>query len=187
MTQLSEKQKMLAGQQYNPLDKELCQEREACKKILQQFNGSQPSDHKQRKELLKNLFKAKYQTWIESPFYCDYGTNITLGKQVFFNTNCVVLDAAKVTIGDHVFIGPAVQIYTAIHPKDPIQRRKFFESAKPITIENDVWIGGGAIILPGVTIGKNSIVGAGSVVTKDVPENVTVAGNPAKEIHSSDL
>ncbi|WP_068547069.1 sugar O-acetyltransferase [Thalassotalea crassostreae] len=182
MTDLTEKQKMLAGQQYNPLDKELLQEREACKLILKQFNDCQPNDHKQHKKLLKELFNANYQTWIEAPFYCDYGTNITLGKQVFFNTNCVVLDAAKVTIGDHVFIGPAVQIYTAIHPQDAETRRKFFESAKPITIEKDVWIGGGAIILPGVTIGENAIVGAGSVVTKDVEKNTTVAGSPAKII-----
>ncbi|WOH36431.1 sugar O-acetyltransferase [Thalassotalea fonticola] len=183
MTFKSEKQKMLAGEQYNPLDRQLSAEREECKTTLKQFNDSAPQDTKQRRELLKALFKKKVQVWIEPPFYCDYGSNIELGKQVFFNFNCVVLDAAKVTIGNNVFIGPAVQIYTSIHPKDANERRKFFESAKQINIGDDVWIGGGAIILPGVTIGARSIIGAGSVVTKDIPEDVSVVGNPAKIIN----
>lgn len=184
MTDHCEKQKMLSGAQYNPLDRQLSTEREECKIILKQFNDSAPQDTKLRRELLKTLFKKKAQVWIEPPFYCDYGSNIELGKQVFFNFNCVVLDAAKVTIGNNVFIGPAVQIYTSIHPKDATERRKFFESAKEINIGADVWIGGGAIILPGVTIGARSIIGAGSVVTKDIPEDVSVAGNPAKIINN---
>ncbi|WNC72338.1 sugar O-acetyltransferase [Thalassotalea psychrophila] len=182
MSNESEKQKMLSGKQYNPLDRELSAEREQCKIILKQFNDSVPTDAKQRRNLLKSLFKKKAQIWIEPPFYCDYGSNIELGKQVFFNFNCVVLDAAKVTIGDNVFIGPAVQIYTSTHPKDASLRRKFFESAKEVKIGADVWIGGGAIILPGVTVGDRSIIGAGSVVTKDIPADVSVAGNPAKII-----
>ncbi|TRX55704.1 sugar O-acetyltransferase [Thalassomonas sp. M1454] len=181
----SEKDKMLNCEQYNPLDRELSKEREDCALLCKEFNDSSPQDTKQRQALLKSLFGQKYQIWIEPPFHCDYGQNITLGKQVFFNYNCVVLDAAKVTIGNHVFIGPGVQIYTSTHPKDPAIRRKFFESALPITIGNDVWIGGNAIILPGVTIGNRSIIGAGSVVTKDVPDDVTVGGNPAKIISSN--
>lgn len=181
----SEKDKMLNGDQYNPLDRELSKEREECALLCKQFNDSSPQEPKQRQALLKSLFGQKYQVWIEPPFHCDYGKNIKLGKQVFFNYNCVVLDAATVTIGNHVFIGPGVQIYTSTHPKDPAVRRKFFESALPITIGNDVWIGGNAIILPGVSIGDRSIIGAGSVVTKDVPDDVTVGGNPAKIISAN--
>ena len=176
----TEKLKMLSGKQYNPLDRQLSLEREECKTLLKLFNESPPEDTKNRRNLLNRLFNKKSQVWIEPPFYCDYGSNIVLGKQVFFNFNCVVLDAAKVTIGNNVFIGPAVQIYTSVHPQDANERRKFFESAKAINIGADVWIGGGAIILPGVTIGDRSIIGAGSVVTKDIPADVSVAGNPAK-------
>ncbi len=117
---------------------------------------------------------------IEPPFFCDYGTNITLGKKVFMNFNCVVLDVAPVQIGDFVLLGPAVQIYTATHPLQAAQRRLGLESGKKIIIGPDVWIGGGAIICPGVSIGARSVIGAGSVITKDIPEDVFAAGNPCQ-------
>jgi maltose O-acetyltransferase len=119
-------------------------------------------------------------TLLRPPFYCDYGSNIHLGKNVFLNYNCVILDVVRVTIGEETRIGPAVQIYTADHPRDPAVRRSGLESGVPVTIGSNVWIGGGAIILPGVTIGDDAIVGAGSVVTRDVPAGATVAGNPAR-------
>ena len=122
---------------------------------------------------------------MQPPFFCDYGSNIQLGERVFFNFNCVVLDVCCVTIGDHTLIGPAVQIYTATHPLDAAQRR-LAESGKPVEIGSDVWIGGGAIILPGVRIGARTVIGAGSVVTRDVPDEVFAAGNPCRVIRHLD-
>jgi len=117
---------------------------------------------------------------IRPPFYCDYGYNISVGRNTFMNFNCVILDVVQVHIGDDCQIGPNVQIYTADHPLDPEVRRSGLESGRPVTIGNNVWIGGAAIILPGVTIGDNAVVGAGSVVTRDVPAGATVVGNPAR-------
>jgi maltose O-acetyltransferase len=117
---------------------------------------------------------------IRPPFHCDYGYNIHLGKDVFLNFNCVILDVVKVTIGDGTQIGPAVQIYTADHPRDPAQRKAGLETGRPVSIGRNVWIGGGAIILPGVTIGDDAVIGAGSVVTRDVPAGATAVGNPAR-------
>ncbi|RYZ22021.1 MAG: sugar O-acetyltransferase, partial [Chitinophagaceae bacterium] len=121
---------------------------------------------------------------IQAPFYCDYGTNISIGENVFFNFNCVVLDVAPVRIGNRTLIGPAVQIYTATHPMDAATRALGLEAGAPVTIGDDVWIGGGAIILPGVTIGDRSVIGAGSVVTKDVPPDVFAAGNPCRVVRA---
>lgn len=123
---------------------------------------------------------------IEPPFFCDYGTNIRVGDRVFFNFNSVVLDVAEVVVGSDTMFGPAVQIYTATHPMDYRERRAGLEAGKPVTIGSDVWVGGGAIILPGVTIGERSVIGAGSVVTKDVPPGVFAAGNPCRVIRTLD-
>ncbi|MDQ8189650.1 sugar O-acetyltransferase [Roseibacillus persicicus] len=178
----SERDKMLAGELYDALDAELRKERNHCRDILLKLNSTREDEKKERKRLLAELFGKKTVAWIQPPFFCDYGTNIELGSNVFFNFNCVVLDCAKVTIGDNTLFAPAVQIYTATHPTDADERRSGLEFAKPITIGSDVWVGGGAIICPGVSIGDRSIIGAGSVVTRDVPSDVVVAGNPARAI-----
>jgi maltose O-acetyltransferase len=177
----SEKHKMLSGDWYNPLDKQLSAERLAARKFQHQFNHSAPDDEAQRRQLLKQwLPNTGKHFYAEPPFYCDYGYNIRAGNKVFFNFNCVVLDVAPVNIGNNVFFGPAVQIYTVNHPLDAAKRRTLLEQALPVTIGNDVWIGGGAVILPGVTIADGSVVAAGSVVTKDVPPGVLAGGNPCR-------
>ena len=178
----TEKQKMLAGELYDPLDAELSRERERCRLLLKRINDTREDQTQERTDLLNELFGAKTGVWIQPPFFCDYGTNIRLGSKVFFNFNCVVLDVMPVTIGDNVLFAPSVQIYTATHPMDADTRRKWLEFAKPITIGSDVWVGGGAIICPGVTIGDRCVIGAGSVVTRDIPADVFAAGNPCKVI-----
>lgn len=127
--------------------------------------------------------KGGESVWIEPPFYCDYGSNIELGQRVFFNFNCIILDVCRVTIGDFTLFGPSVQILTPVHPMDPEERRRH-EWGKPIEIGSDVWVGGGAIILPGVRIGSRSVIGAGSVVTRDIPENTLAVGNPCRAVRS---
>jgi maltose O-acetyltransferase len=180
---LSEKQKMLNGQWYNPLDRELSAERAAARNLQHQFNHSAPDDAALRRHVLTQwLPNSGKHFYVEPPFYCDYGYNIRTGRKVFFNYNCVVLDVAQVCIGSNVFFGPAVQIYTVNHPLEAAARRTLTEQAKPVTIEDDVWIGGGAILLPGVTIGKGSVVAAGAVVSKDVPPGVVAGGNPCRVI-----
>lgn len=157
-------------------------ERVKAKKILQKINISEYWVNKNTRKLIAELLpNSKNVVHIEPPFHCDYGYNIECGENVFFNVNCVVLDAAKVTIGSNVLFGPSVHIYTATHPLDKMDRRNF-ESAKPVTIGDDCWIGGQVVICPGVTIGEGSVIGAGSVVTKDIPENTLAVGNPAKVI-----
>jgi maltose O-acetyltransferase len=180
----SEKEKMLAGELYDPLDARLSRERERCRLLLKAINDSREDQTKERTELFNQLFGTETGVWIQPPFYCDYGSNIVLGKKVFFNFNCVVLDCAQVAIGDNVLFGPSVQIYTATHPMDAKTRAKWLEYAKPVFIGNDVWVGGAAIICPGVRIGSRSVIGAGSVVTRDIPEDVFAAGNPCKVIKS---
>jgi len=180
---LTEKQKMLSGDWYNPLDKQLSAERLAARKVQQLFNHSTPDDEALRRQLLKQwLPNTGKHFYAEPPFYCDYGYNITACNKVFFNFNCVVLDVAPVRIGSNVFFGPAVQIYTVNHPLDAAKRRTLLEQAMPVTIGDDVWIGGGAVILPGVSIGDSSVIAAGSVVTKDVPSGVLAGGNPCRVI-----
>lgn len=180
---ITEKNKMLSGQWYNPLDKQLSAERLAARKLQHQFNHSAPDDDAARQAVLKQwLPNSGKHFYIEPPFYCDYGYNINTGNKVFFNFNCVVLDVAPVNIGSNVFFGPAVQIYTVNHPLEAKQRRTLLEQALPVNIADDVWIGGGAIILPGVSIGSGSVIAAGSVVSKDVPPGVVAAGNPCKVI-----
>jgi maltose O-acetyltransferase len=179
----SQKQKMIAGELYDPLDTELSTDRVSTRLLLKQLNDSREDQSELRNELLNKLISSLGENvWIQPPFYCDYGYNIKLGDKVFFNFNCVVLDVAQVTIGDRTLIGPNVQIYTATHPLDHQQRASGLEFAKPISIGKDVWIGGSAIICPGVTIGDRSVIGAGSVITKDIPANVLAAGNPCKVI-----
>lgn len=180
----SEKDKMLAGELYDPLDPQLCRERARCRDLCLRLNATHEDEKSERRRLLAELFGKETDVWIQPPFFCDYGANIVLGAHVFFNFNCVVLDVAPVTIGNHVLLGPAVQIYTATHPISAAERRNGLESAKPITIGSDVWVGGGAIIAPGVTIGDRSVIGAGSVVTRSIAADVFAAGNPCRVIRA---
>ena len=183
----TEKEKMLIGELYDAQDPQLRKERERCRDLCMLINATREAQVKERQQLLAELFGDETDVWLQPPFFCDYGTNIQLGSGVFFNFNCVVLDVAPVVIGDNVLVGPSVQIYTATHPMNALERRKGLESAKPITIGSDVWIGGGAVICPGVTIGDRSMIGAGSVVTRDVPSDVFAAGNPARVIRALTL
>ena len=179
---MTERQKMLAGEMYDPLDPELVSARERARDLCQVLNATRESQQEERRRLLRNLFGAGGESvWMQPPFYCDYGANIELGERVFFNFNCVVLDVCRVRVGDYTLFGPAVQIYTAMHPLDAEERRRE-EFGKPVEIGADVWVGGGAIILPGVRIGSRAVIGAGSVVTRDVPEQVFAAGNPCRVI-----
>lgn len=173
---------MLSGELYYSADLELAKERQAAKKLLFEFNNANPEDLERRVQILRQLLKVKGKVHIESPFYCDYGYNITLGDNFYANHGCIILDVNKVIIGDNVMFAPYVQIYSATHPTDPQVRVSGLELGKPITIGDNVWIGGGAIICPGVTIGDNTTIGAGSVVVKDIPANVVAAGNPCKII-----
>jgi len=152
----TEKQKMLTGGLYDPLDSQLCRERDRCRDLCLLLNAAREDQKQERQRLLTEIFGRKTDAWVQPPFFCDYGTNVVLGRKVFFNFNCAVLDVAPVTIGSNVPFGPSVQIYTATHPISAAERRKWLESARPITIGSDVWVGGGAIICPGVTIGKQS-------------------------------
>jgi maltose O-acetyltransferase len=175
----SEKDKMLRGELYNALDPQLCAERQRARLLLKALNDTSDDQQEERDRLIRELIPATGQSiWIEPPFYCDYGSNITLGDKIYFNFNCVILDVVPVSIGSGVLFGPAVQIYTATHPLNAAERRAGLELGRSIEIGEDAWIGGGAIICPGVRIGARSVVGAGSVVTKDVPEGVLVVGNP---------
>ena len=179
---VSEREKMLAGRLYDPNDPELAEARMTARQRCWAMNQSSPRQEHLRRGLLRELFASGGDSvWLEPPFRCDYGINIYLGKKVYFNFDCVILDVCEVRIGNFVFIAPGVHIYTATHPLEADLRRHQ-EFGKPVTIGNDVWIGGKAIICPGVTIGDCSVIGAGSVVTKDVPPSVVVAGNPAKMI-----
>jgi len=178
----SERSKMLAGEMYDPLDPELVAGRERARDLCQALNATREAEQDARRRLLSELFGAGGgSVWMQPPFFCDYGTNIFLGERVFFNFNCVVLDVCPIHIGDYTLFGPAVQIYTPMHPFNAAQRRKE-EFGKPVEIGSDVWVGGGAIILPGVRIGSRAVIGAGSVVTRDVPDGVFAAGNPCRAI-----
>jgi maltose O-acetyltransferase len=176
----TERQKMLNGELYDPMDAELVAGRTRARDLCQALNATREAEADERRCLLGALFGAGGATvWMQPPFFCDYGTNIELGERVFFNFNCVVLDVCRVEIGSFTLFGPAVQIYTATHPFNAEQRRRE-ESGKPVHIGSDVWVGGGAIILPGVRIGSRAVISAGSVVTRDVPEGVFAAGNPCR-------
>ncbi|WP_417849591.1 sugar O-acetyltransferase [Thalassoglobus sp.] len=178
----SEAEKMLAGELYDALDPVLVKSRERARNLCQNLNATREHEQEARRRILTDLFGSGGESvWMQPPFYCDYGSNIHLGERVYFNFNCVVLDVCEVKVGDFTFFGPAVQVYTATHPMEA-QLRRTQEFGKPITIGSDVWVGGGAIICPGVTIGSETVIGAGSVVTKDIPNNVFAAGNPCRII-----
>lgn len=180
---MTEKEKMLAGEWYLAADKQLSAERMHARKLLKKLNDSEPEDIEFRVGIVRQLLgKAGKNVWIEPPFFCDYGYNIEVGDDCFFNFNCVVLDVTPVKLGNRVLIAPNVQFYAATHPTESKARGELWEFGKPITIGSDVWIGGSSVICPGVTIGDRSIIAAGAVVTKDVPAGVIVGGNPAKII-----
>jgi len=178
----SEREKMLAGEAYDPGDPGLVAARARARELCRALNAAGEDEPDARRRLLRQLFGAGGDTVrLQPPFFCDYGSNIELGESVYFNFNCVVLDVCPVRIGDFSLFGPAVQILTPLHPFDAVARRRE-ESGKPVEIGADVWVGGGAIILPGVHIGARTVVGAGSVVIRDLPDDVFAAGNPCRVI-----
>lgn len=177
----SEKTKMITGKPYLAFEKELVTERQFARDLVFEFNTLGPRENKKRKQILKRLFgKTQKNFFIEPPFHCDYGYQIEIGDNFYANFNLVVLDCAKVIFGDNVFIGPNVGIYTAGHPIHAEKRNEGYEHAFPITIGNNVWIGGHVVINPDITIGDNTVIASGSVVTKDIPANVIAMGNPCK-------
>lgn len=181
----NEKEKMIDGEMYDPIDDTLTKDRIRTRLLIKQLNESREDEPAVRRSILKELFpNATDDLWLQPPFYCDYGYNLYIGERVFFNFDCTVLDVAPVTIGSRSMFGPNVQIYTATHPLNAKERASGREYAKPITIGEDVWVGGSAVICPGVTIGDRSVIGAGSVVTKDIPADVFAAGNPCRVIRT---
>ena len=179
---LSEREKMLDGELYRAADPELAAARRRARELCQRLNATGPAELEERGRITRELLAEGGQTvCIEPPFFCDYGSNIRLGESVYFNYNCVVLDVCEVRIGGFTLFGPSVQIYTALHPMNAKLRRSV-EFGKPVQIGSDVWVGGGAIICPGVRIGSRTVIGAGSVVTRDLPDGVFAAGNPCRVI-----
>ena len=183
---LNEKKKMLNGEVYNPaLDYNLFRERQICKKKCYKYNQLSPEKIKERNEIISEILgKVGKVFLLEQPFMCDYGYNIEIGENFCSNHNLLILDPAKVTFGDNVMVGPNCGFYTTTHPLNPILRNKGYQQAKPIKIENNVWICSNVIVLGGVTIGENSVIAAGSVVTKSIPPNSLAGGNPCKVIKS---
>lgn len=178
----TEREKMLAGELYDALDAELMQARGRARDLCRSLNATREFEDNLRRQIVTDLFGRGGDTvWLQPPFHCDYGSNIELGERVFFNFNCIVLDVCPVRIGDFTQFGPGVQILTPLHPLDAQLRRRQ-EYGKPISIGSDVWVGGGALILAGVKIGSRCVVGAGSVVTRDLPDDVFAAGNPCRVI-----
>jgi len=179
---LTGKQRMVAGRTYRSSDPELTRERAAAKRVLYEYNTSHPDAEDQRAQLLSSLLGSIGEhVWIEPPFRCDYGSQITMGSGVYANYDLAILDCAPVTIGDLVLFGPRVTIATASHPVDHGQRVvELYEYAQPIIIEDGAWLGAHVVVGPGVTIGARSVVGAGSIVTRDVPPDVVAAGNPCR-------
>jgi maltose O-acetyltransferase len=185
----TEKQKMLAGEAYNSRDPELLERYHFARKLLLEFNQMSSTEGDKKIGILKSLLgEVGDGVWIEAPFYCDYGENIRIGRNSFFNFNCLLLDDNLISIGKNALIGPYVQIYTASHPlsakdriiKDPEER--YLTLTKPVSIGDNVWIGGNTLIMPGVTIGSNVTIGAGSIVTKDIPDNSLALGNPCRVV-----
>ncbi|UDQ97348.1 sugar O-acetyltransferase [Lentisphaerota bacterium WC36G] len=186
MSQLTEKEKMITGQWYHPGDNELDVDRFNCKLTLEKFNNSTTDQFKASQKILKELFGAAGSDMhIEKTFKCDYGYNIYIGDNIYINMDCLFLDSAPITIGNGSMFGPGVHIYTPMHPLDAVERSNLKEYALKVTIGNDVWIGGRAVICPGVTIGDGAVIGAGSVVTKNVPAFTVYGGNPAKFIKNT--
>jgi maltose O-acetyltransferase len=179
----TEKEKMLSAELYNPADPELLKDRINARMLTRLYNQTIETDEEKRTALLKELFgSTKKNIYIEPTFRCDYGYNIHVGENFYANFDCVFLDVCEIQIGDNCFIAPGVHIYTATHPLDPYERISGNEYGKPVTIGHNVWIGGRAVINPGVNIGNNVVIASGAVVTKNVPDNVVVGGNPAKII-----
>ncbi|MEG0895041.1 MAG: sugar O-acetyltransferase [Oscillospiraceae bacterium] len=180
---MNQKERMLSGLPYKPWLDGLSEERNICKQKIYEFNNLSPKENSKVPAMLKSIFaKTGKNIFIEAPFHCDYGLNIEIGNNFFANYNLTILDVGKVTIGNNVMFAPNVAIYTAGHPVHPISRNSGYEYGMPITIGNNVWIGGNSVVLPSVTIGDNCVIGAGSVVTKDIPENTIACGNPCKVI-----
>lgn len=181
---MTEKEKMLAGLPYSAVDDQLLNELNETKDVIHRYNLLLPSERAERTRLLMELLGhvGDDSILINQPFYCDYGKHISVGKRFFANFNFTVLDEALVTIGDDCFVGPNVSIYTACHSTDPVERNTRREWALPVTIGNNVWIGGSVTILAGVTIGDNVTIGAGSVVNSDIPSGVVAVGNPCRVI-----
>lgn len=179
---MTEKEKMSKGLLYNAgTDRSLSHDRLVCKDLCFAYNQLPPSQTSKREELLRRIVaRAGKNPWVEPPFWCDYGCNIQVGDNFYVNHNCVILDGAKVTFGDNVFIAPNCGFYTAGHPIDAQQRNAGLEYAYPIAVGSNVWIGGNCVVLPGVTIGDNCVIGAGSVVTKDIPAGSIAVGNPCR-------
>lgn len=179
---------MLAGELYDPLDPVLAEERLRTRLLIKELNDTREDEKEERLQILKKLLpNAEANLWLQPPFYCDYGSNISMGEGVFFNFNCVVLDVMQVKIGSRTLFGPNVQVFTATHSVNFKERSAGLEFAKPVVIGEDAWIGGSAVICPGVTIGDRTIIGAGSVVTRDIPSDVFAAGNPCKVIRSLEV
>lgn len=180
-----QKERMLAGDLYIADDPELAEDNQRAMDLMERFNASRAADGATRQALLRELLGHLGDgSDIRPPLYCDYGTYISIGSRTFINFGAMLLDVAPITIGNDCMIGPNVQFLTPTHPLDPEPRREKWEAAKPITVGNNVWLGGGVILCPGVTIGDNSVIGAGAVVTKDIPANVVAVGNPAKIIRT---
>ncbi|GBF35597.1 maltose O-acetyltransferase [Desulfocucumis palustris] len=179
----TEKDKMLNGEIYYPNDQELLNERKKARRLTRLYNQTLETDEVKRTELLKELFGSTGDNiYIEPTLHCDYGYNLHIGENFYANFDCVFVDVCEIRIGDNCFIGPGVHIYTATHPQNPFERATGAEYGRPVNIGNNVWIGGKAVINPGVKIGNNVVVASGAVVIKSVPDNVVVGGNPAKII-----
>ncbi|SDL33765.1 sugar O-acetyltransferase [Kriegella aquimaris] len=187
---MTEKEKMLAGNNYSSRDPELLALYHKARRLFQEYNRIDSTQTTRRDEILMELLHRKADgVWIEAPFYCDYGENITIGAHTFVNANCFFLDNNIITVGENCLLGPYVQIYTAQHPLKACERivqdvdgPRYLTSTRPVTIGDNVWIGGNSVIMPGVTIGDNVTIGAGSVVTKNIPDDVLAYGNPCKII-----
>lgn len=184
----TEKEKMIAGEMYNPDDPELLKDRTEARRKVRIYNQTLETESKKRSKLLKELLGSTGENvYMEPNIRFDYGYNTHVGENFFTNFDCTILDVSEVRIGDNCMFGPSVQIYTATHPLNPFERNSGKEYAKPVSIGNNVWIGGHAVINPGVTIGDNVVIGSGAVVTKDIPDNVVVGGNPAKIIKQIEI
>jgi len=183
---VTEKEKMLNGENYNSRDPELLQQYHKARSLLKRYNNLDSRELKERESILRSLFESCGDgVWIETPFLCDYGEHISIGENTFVNANCIFIDNHKITIGSNVLIGPHVQIYTAEHPLKASERiiktsegTRYLTSSQPVTIGNNVWIGGNSVIFPGVTIGNNATMGEGSVLRKSIPYEVLTNGNP---------
>ena len=183
----SEKRKMLDGELYDAMDPKLVAEREAARRLTHRYNQTTAVDRDVRRSLLDDLFGSTGENLrVEPPFRCDYGYSVHVGDDVYANFGCVVLDVCRVEVGDRCLLGPGVHVYTATHPVDPAARAAGREYGKPVSVGDDVWLGGRAVVNPGVSIGDNAVVGSGAVVARDVPENAVVRGNPAEVVAEVD-